>query len=127
MLRHASESPEVAVAAVCAHEFGHIVQYRHDLIDKVQAGQPTVKRTELQADYFAGYFAGRRKLERSTFPTSVVALTIHRLGDTEFSNPGHHGTPQERGWAVTQGFEAASGGKSLSEAIEESTRYVLTQ
>jgi hypothetical protein len=125
-LRHMPEAPEVAVAAVCAHEFGHIIQFRHGLIEKVNAGQPTTKRCELQADYFAGYFAGLRKLARQSFPSAVVSMTIHGFGDTEFHNPSHHGTPEERGQAVLVGFEAASGGKSLSDAIQESTNYVLS-
>lgn len=126
-LRRATEAPEVAVAGVCAHEFGHILQYKFGLVDKVDSGQPTVKRSELQADYFAGYFAGLRKLERPSFPASVVSITIHKFGDNEFSNPQHHGTPEERGQAVVQGFEAANVGKVLSDAINESTRYVLDQ
>jgi hypothetical protein len=39
----------------------------------------------------------------------------------------HHGTPDERGAAIVRGFEASyNEGKSLGEAIEESTRYVLS-
>ena len=124
-LRHMSEAPEVAVAGVYAHEFGHIVQFQYGLLDKVDLGQPTIKRGELQADYFAGYFAGLRKLERPSFPATIVGLTIHGFGDTEFHDPNHHGTPEERGRAVMRGFEAASSGKGLSDAIEESTAYVL--
>lgn len=125
-LRHMHDAPEVGVAGVCAHEFGHIVQFQFGLIEKVNAGQPTIKRCELQADYFAGYFAGLRKRERPSFPALVVSSTIHGLGDTEFQNPGHHGTPEERGRAVTRGFETALSGKVLSDAIEESTAYVLS-
>src|SRR5262249_35993307 len=44
---------------------------------RVNAGQSTVKRSELQADYFAGYFAGHRKRERPTYPAAVVALAQH--------------------------------------------------
>jgi hypothetical protein len=35
--------------------------------DGLRVGQPTVKRLELNADFFAGYFAGMRKRERATF------------------------------------------------------------
>jgi len=125
-LRHMQESPEVGVAGVCAHEFGHIVQYRLGLIDKVNAGQPTAKRCELQADYLAGYFAGLRKLEHPNFPAAIVGVTLRGFGDTLFNDPGHHGTPEERGFAVMRGFEAASSGKGLNDAIEESTTYVLS-
>jgi predicted metalloprotease len=126
-LRRGAESPEVGVAAVCSHEFGHILQFKYGLIERVNAGQTTVKRSELQADYFAGYFAGLRKKERPTYPAAVVAVTLFSVGDTAFTEPGHHGTPAERGAAVVKGFEASfRSNKSLSEAIQESTSYVMT-
>jgi hypothetical protein len=126
-LRSKTESPEVAVAGVCAHEFGHILQFRHGLDTRLKEGQPSVKRAELQADYFAGYFAGLRKRERPTFPSAVVALTLYEIGDTAFSAPDHHGTPRERGEAVSQGFEASfRQNKTLSQAVEESTSFVLS-
>jgi hypothetical protein len=126
-LRALPESPEVAAVTVCAHEFGHIVQYKHSLIETVNAGQPTVKRCELQADYFAGYFTGLRKRELSSYPAAVAAFAQFTVGDTQFADRGHHGIPEERGAAVVRGFEAAfREQKSLATAIEESTRYVLT-
>jgi hypothetical protein len=121
------EAPEVAVATVSAHEFGHILQYKHNLIDRVTAGQPTVKRCELQADYFAGYFSGLRKLQQPSYPAAVAAVAQFSVGDTQFASPSHHGTPQERGAATARGFEASyREKKSLSDAIEESCNYVMT-
>jgi len=126
-LRAGHEHPDVAVAAVCSHEFGHIVQNRHRLIARVNAGQPTVKRSELQADYFAGYFAGLRKKERPSYPAAVVAMTQSDFGDNNFRSRTHHGTDEERGAAVVRGFNAAfRDGKSVAQAIDESTNYVLT-
>jgi predicted metalloprotease len=82
-----------------------------------------VKRSELQADYFAGYYAGLRKKERPTYP---VAVTQGDFGDSHFNSPSHHGTEAERGAAVVRGFNAAfREGKTLAQAIEESTNYVL--
>ena len=126
-LRAGREAPEVAVAGVCSHEFGHIIQFRHQLIPVVNAGQPTIKRSELQADYFAGYFAGLRKRERPSYPAAVVAMTQYDYGDNNFADESHHGTRQERGAAVVRGFEAAFRDKrGLAEAIQDSTNYVLT-
>lgn len=120
------EHPDVAVAAVCAHEFGHILQFKRGLIPIVNAGQATVKRSELQADYFAGYFSGLRRLERPGFPSSVFISTQSSLGDYSIEDRQHHGTPRERGAAVLRGFEAAfREKKSLAEAIAESTVYVM--
>jgi len=121
------EAPEVAVATVSAHEFGHILQFKHDLFGRVDAGQRTVKRSELQADYFAGYYTGKRKLELPSYPAAVAAVAQFSVGDTAFTLRGHHGTPEERGAATARGFEAAfREKKSLSEAIEESCNYVMT-
>jgi hypothetical protein len=119
------DNPELMVAAVCAHEFGHILQYKYGLADRVNAGQPTVKRSELQADFFAGYFAGVRKLERPNFPAAVFAQAQWAAGDNAFSSREHHGTNEERGEAVVQGFYAAHRDRrTLSEAITFSTAYV---
>jgi hypothetical protein len=121
------EAPDVAVATVCAHEFGHIVQFKNDLWDRVTAGQRTVKRGELQADYFAGYFSGLRKSTSPNYPAAVAAVAQFKVGDTAFSDPQHHGTPAERGAAVARGFDAAyHGKKSLGDAIEESCNYVAS-
>ena len=45
-LRSGNDHPDVAVACVCAHEFGHILQYKLQLNDKVSDGQKTVKPVE---------------------------------------------------------------------------------
>jgi len=120
------ESPDAAVAAVCAHEFGHILQYKRKLLSRVnEGGQPTKKRAELQADFFAGFFAGLRKRERSDFPAAVFALTQYSYGDNELNSPEHHGTPEERGAAISRGFDASYRERlSLSDAIEASVDYV---
>ncbi|WP_224703765.1 neutral zinc metallopeptidase [Devosia aquimaris] len=119
------EAPDAAVAAVCAHEYGHILQYKLGL-QALNQGQPTVKRTELQADAFAGYFAGLRKLERPSFPAAVFARTKFLGGDNMIDHPNHHGTPEERGQAVVFGFQLAFQEKlSLEAAIEATTNYVL--
>jgi hypothetical protein len=123
-----TEHPDMAVACVCAHEFGHILQYKHGLDAVVGRGQPTVKRIELQADYFAGYFAGVRKRVRPSYPAAVFATTAHSVGDTQFGNRNHHGTPDERAAAIVEGYYAGyRDQRSLSEAMQLSTNYVLTQ
>jgi hypothetical protein len=124
-LRGGPDHPEISVAAVCAHEFGHILQFKHDLYDEVGAGQPTVKRPELQADYFAGYFAGIRKKLHPSFEAAVFAQTQSKFGDNKLHDPGHHGTPDERAGAIVKGFDAAyHQSKNLNDAIAESISYV---
>jgi hypothetical protein len=100
------EAPDAAIMAVCSHEYGHIVQNKLGIRDKLLSGQPTVKRLELHADFIAGYFAGRRKSENENFAAAVFAKTQYSFGDTS-SGRGHHGTPDERAAAVVAGYEAA--------------------
>jgi hypothetical protein len=124
-LMSGNDSPDAAVAAVCAHEFGHIVQFKKGLDKSLKAGEATNKRIELQADYFAGFFAGVRKLQRPSFPAAVFALTQFNSGDNMINNPDHHGTHEERGAAVSRGFESAFRLRhTFSQAINESVRYV---
>jgi hypothetical protein len=124
-LRSLNESPEIAVACVCAHEFGHIVQFERNIHDRILEGEPTVKRVELHADYMAGYFAGLRKLQRPTFPADVFAATQYKFGDNHFTSQQHHGTHEERGAAVVRGFHASHDQQlSLSDAIQDGMNYV---
>ena len=126
-LRSGQDSPEVSVAAVCAHEFGHILQYKNGLIDRLNAGQTTVRRSELQADYFAGYFAGLRRRNRPSFPAAVFAQTQYNFGDNMINNPNHHGTSAERAAAIVKGFEVAYiDKKTISDAINIGMNYALS-
>jgi predicted metalloprotease len=118
------EHPEVGIVAICAHEFGHIVQYKHG-IDRVLIVNNSVKRLELHADFLAGYFAGRRKLEMPDFPAAVFALTQYSFGDSNYGDPEHHGTSDERGAAVVAGFDSAHRMReSFATAVETGIRYV---
>lgn len=119
------EAPDACVASVCAHEFGHILQYKRGLHTRLKVGQSTAKRIELQADFFSGYFAGIRKRERPSFPAAVFAMTQFTAGDNQVNSPQHHGTPKERGAAVVAGYETSyRDNLDLNDAIERSMRYV---
>lgn len=91
---------DASVVAVCAHEYGHIVSYKYRQYDELKRTGGTF-RVEQFADYFAGYYAGNRKLERPDFPAVVFATTQQSFGG------GSHGTGQQRGEAVQAGFLAA--------------------
>jgi hypothetical protein len=117
------EHPDVAVTSICAHEFGHIVQYKRRL--NLNAGQKTVKRSELHADFLAGFYAGVVKLERPAYPAAVFATQQYSAGNFNYSSPAFHGTPDERARAVVRGFETAYRTRlSLNEAIEVGIRFV---
>jgi hypothetical protein len=118
------EHPELGIAAICAHEFGHIAQYKHR-IDDILVVNGRVKRLELHADFMAGYFAGRRKLEVPDFPAAIFATTQYSFGDGDYGDPDHHGCPAERGQAVVAGFDSAFRAREgFSTALETGVRYV---
>jgi hypothetical protein len=118
-------NPLVAVTAVCAHEYGHIVQFQRNLHEKLLAGQRTVKRVELHADFLAGYYAASRWLRDKTYQPVVFATKLEALGDNRVDKLLHHGTPEERGQAVVRGFRAAKDERlGLADAITAGERYV---
>jgi hypothetical protein len=121
----AKESPDAVVAATCAHEFGHIVQYKYKLAAVLKRGQETVRRAELNADFFAGYFAGVSKLRQPDYPAAVFATNRYARGD--YSNDKqHHGTPQERAASVVRGFETAyHQRRSFTDAIQIGMNYAM--
>ena len=124
-LMSGNDHPDVAVTAICAHEYGHILQFKRGLIPRLRAGQSTVKRAELHADFLAGYYAGRRKLEKRDYPAAVFAATQHAFGDNQVNHPSHHGTPTERAAAIVEGFKAGyEQGRPLDDAIAAGMTYV---
>ena len=126
-LLNAREQPDVGIAAVVAHEYGHITQYKHNLKPALLAGQNTVKRLELHADFLAGFFAGMRKLQRPGFPAAVFATTQYSAGDYRPDRISHHGTPEERAAAIVKGFETAfRDRRSASEALQIGLKYAQT-
>jgi len=92
---------DASVVAVCAHEFGHIVSYKNGLISRLAPNPMQPFRAEQYADYIAGFFAGKRKRERPSFPAVAFATTQRSFGGPV---RGSHGTGVERGQAVEQGF-----------------------
>jgi hypothetical protein len=119
------ESPDAVVAATCAHEFGHIVQYKYKLDAELKRGQGTVKRAELNADFFAGYFAGVCKLRQPEYPAAVFATNRYARGDYT-NDKEHHGTPQERAAAVVRGFETAyRERRNFADAIQIGMNYAM--
>ena len=106
------EQPDVAVTAVCAHEFGHILQFKLNL-------SLTDKRLELHADYLAGYYAGVLKLKRPDYPAAVFATQQFLAGGL------NHGTSDERAAAVVRGFEVAyRERRNLPNAVQIGINYV---
>jgi hypothetical protein len=121
------EHPDAAVAAICAHEFGHILQTKLNLRPTILAGQTTMKRLELHADYLSGYYAGLRKLTKPDYPAAVFATQAYSSGDLTVTNAGHHGRPEERAAAIVRGFEVAYRERhNIAEAVQIGVNYVAT-
>lgn len=97
----AGSRPDASIVAVCAHEYGHILSYKNGMIHQLDPTGTEAFRAEQFADYMAGYYAGSRKRESSSFPAVVFATTQQSFGG------GDHGSGQQRGEAVQQGFLAA--------------------
>jgi hypothetical protein len=118
------ERPEIGIVSVCAHEFGHIAQYKYDIYPRLVGSDQRVKRLELHADFLSGYFAGLRKRERPDFPAATFALTQFGFGDYT-DNIQHHGTPEERAAAVVAGYKAGYDEQlKFGYALESGVQYV---
>lgn len=91
-----------AVEVVLAHEWGHQVQYalRFDV--------PAVpsRTIELEADAFAGFYVGWIR-DPGQQMLATILDTVHSIGDEEYTNPYHHGTPVERKYMALWGYAQA--------------------
>ena len=103
---YGSVSGDMAVAYIVAHEYGHQVQNELGL-DQQYADLPTMD-FELQADCYAGdwakYANDKGELDDGDVDEALNAALA--VGDFDTSNPGHHGTPDQREEAWTKGFQS---------------------
>jgi hypothetical protein len=83
------------------HEFSHQIQFAKNL-PQLSEGTPDSSRyLELQADAFAAYFGRHPRGAAIPFQSMVdFVKAAYVIGDCEFDNPGHHGTPNQRAAAV---------------------------
>ncbi|MGN7293300.1 hypothetical protein [Rhizobium sp. SAFR-030] len=93
--------PGAAVLAVCAHEFGHIVSYKLNLMKELNPNETQPLRAEQYADYMAGFFAGQKKLQIPSYPAYDFLETLGNLAG------GDHGTKEQRQEAVYEGYKDA--------------------
>jgi hypothetical protein len=96
---------DIAVAGIMGHEFGHIYQYKTKLSNFLRYGQPTHKLLELHADYLAGYYMGLKRLRSDDFDIKAYVDSVYLSGDTDFTSPGHHGSPAERKSVMLEGYK----------------------
>ena len=103
---------DVAPQAVYAHEFAHHIQYENEYFDDLDgtgASQAEMTRyTELMADAMSAYFlTHKRGLALNQKRVEEFLRAFFEIGDCAFSNPGHHGTPDQRMAAAQFGFDLA--------------------
>jgi hypothetical protein len=107
---------ELPIAGILAHEWAHQVQFAYGWM---QTNEPTVRRTELEADMWSGLYMGMAK-NWAGQQMSAYFQTLFNLGDYQFNSPGHHGTPNQRLAAGATGLSVAqqllSTGQRLSYA-----------
>ena len=85
------------IPIILAHEFAHTVAR------KFQLNLPT-KQNELFADYLAGCYMYYRNKNFKTTDINAAFQAFYNLGDNDFTNPDHHGTPESRSKCIKQGY-----------------------
>lgn len=113
-----------AIPIIVAHEMGHCTDNKYNAVSE-RSG----KTKELFADFIAGSYMYIRSFWKGT-DINACLRTFYSLGDTNFGNPDHHGTPQERFNALLAGYYAARNANvsgiplSLDDAVEKGKKYV---
>jgi hypothetical protein len=113
--------PEYAssVPAIMAHEFAHLLQIKNGT---ALSGQ----KYELQADYIAGWYVGRRTkyvpLTSSQRSIQTIMHSFYAKGDYDLNEPSHHGTPEERVAAISAGYQNAE--LRMPDMYRESLKFV---
>jgi predicted metalloprotease len=103
--QYSEKAGEFTVATTMTHEMGHWVQ---DVLVAQQVMPPLKpgKYQELMADCFSGVWAAAKYTEGAMTVADFEAAVESRekAGDTEFTDPDHHGTPKERANAWKLGY-----------------------
>jgi hypothetical protein len=127
LLRTQLDAPDgdIAVLGICAHEFGHIVQFFSPYYRQLRKAHATVKLVELHADFLAGYFVARRRERFPDLRLQGLGAAWEAMGDVEYNDPKHHGTSEERLAAIEEGyFWGRDEGGEVRGAAEAGARFV---
>jgi hypothetical protein len=93
----------ISIPAIMAHEFAHLLQYKN-------GNAASGVSAELQADYLAGWYLGKRNgtVQLSERGLASALRSFYQKGDYDFNSSLHHGTPQQRANAVQAGYKNSS-------------------
>lgn len=107
---------DAAQVAIMAHEWGHIMQFSQNLF----VGG---RNQELHADILSGWYLGAkyRWFEDRGMRADArgAAQQLYEVGDRNFNDPNHHGTPEQRVTAGTIGFDMGYQRLSSHDAFEQ--------
>jgi uncharacterized protein len=93
---------DAALAYIVAHEYAHAIQFVNGFMPR------NITLAELQADCLAGYYLGTiQNVTLDERDIQEIATQAYKIGDFEFGNPNHHGTPKQRTNAVLSGFKGS--------------------
>lgn len=97
---------------ILSHEWAHQIQFNNFDVwypDGAADNVPEATRTtELEADYFTGYYLTHRMGgTHSWYRTKQFLELFYNIGDCSFESDGHHGTPQQRMEAAKRGYKLA--------------------
>ena len=76
--------------AVFVHEWAHIAQFAYGVHAR------RIKYTELMADFMAGWYIGYGMARGKQWDVRLGMQGVYSIGDSNFNDPQHHGTPHER-------------------------------
>jgi predicted metalloprotease len=106
-IRLAYQHGDAALAYIIGHEYAHAMQTAFGF------GSNYTAISELQADCLSGVYIGLiPNIEFDNRDVREIASFAYRIGDYNWHDPQHHGTPEQRVKAVVLGMQAASQGKS---------------
>jgi hypothetical protein len=116
---------DIAVLGICAHEFGHIIQFFSPYYWGLREAHATAKLVELHADFLAGYFVARRRERFPDMRLQGLGAAWEAMGDVLYNDRQHHGTSEERLAAIEEGFFwGRDEGGLVREAAEAGARFV---
>ena len=101
-IRMAYQHGDAALAYILSHEYAHAAQTVGRFLPN------NITKIELQADCLAGFYMGA--MPNVTFDrqdVQQIATLAYEIGDYEFNNTQHHGTPEQRTRAVLTGLRAS--------------------
>ena len=123
-----AEHPDVVVSAVCAHEFGHIAQYKYrHLTSSLRRRRRRSSASSCMPISLPAISPACASCRAPDFPAAVYATTQYALGDYRTDNAAHHGrrrSARRRSSRVSRRRFATAARRS--EALQIGVRYVQT-